>query len=202
WHAPGAQRPYGRLPKAAPPILDATPRSEAQPAKTGPRLADRLAPVHLHRPAARLHGGPRAPGLCRNLHRAAPAVLATLASGHPQGHRRRPRVRGDPWIPHVPEGSVHGIPDRGDRGTGNGAQSGRGSDYGAKPGSRGFSDVSTEPPAASRDATPDSDPVTRNRLDRTDTAGPQAPVTLSRNLSPRSRSRCRCLRRCGRIAPE
>src|SRR6266566_5963435 len=77
---PRARTPHGRLPEAAPPCLDATPRSEAQAAETGPRPSHRVDPVPRDRSAAGLHGGPRANGLCRDLHRPASAVLATVAS--------------------------------------------------------------------------------------------------------------------------
>jgi len=77
---PRARTPHGRLPEAAPPRLDATPRSEAQAAETGPRPSHRVDLVPRDRSAAGLYGGPRADGLCRDLHRPASAVLATVAS--------------------------------------------------------------------------------------------------------------------------
>src|SRR6266581_804748 len=75
----GGRSPYGRLPKAAPPLVDAAARSEAQPAETGTCPSDRLDPVHPLRRAAGLYGGARAHGVRRDLHRAAPPVLATVA---------------------------------------------------------------------------------------------------------------------------
>src|SRR5437899_12083680 len=115
---PRARSRYGRLPEAAPPRLDATPRSEAQAAETGPRPSARVGAVSHRRRAARFHGGPRAARVCRHLHRAAPAVLATVASRHPERHRRCHRVRGDARVPDVSEGTVHGIRSGGRRGEG------------------------------------------------------------------------------------
>src|SRR5438445_5018219 len=77
---PRARSPHGRLPEAAPPCLDATPRSEAQAAEDGPRPSHRVDPVPRDRSAAGLYGGPRADGLCRDLHRSAWALLAIVAS--------------------------------------------------------------------------------------------------------------------------
>src|SRR3989442_7819234 len=80
---PRAPSPHGRLPEAAPPRLEATPRSEAQAAETGPRPSARVGALPHRRRAARFHGGPRAARVCRHLRRAAPAVLATVAFRHP-----------------------------------------------------------------------------------------------------------------------
>src|SRR5881628_674723 len=106
----GVPSPYGQLSEAAPPRLETTQGSEATPAETGPCPTHRVGVVHLHRRAARLLGGPRAHGLRRHLHRAPSTVLATVAAGHPERHRRCPGVRGDAGIPHVSQGTLHGIP--------------------------------------------------------------------------------------------
>src|SRR2546427_11495341 len=110
----GGRSPYGRLPETAPSFVEATPRPEAPPAETGTGPSPRVGAVHRHRRSARLHGGPRAHGVRRNLHRAPSTVLATLAPRHPEGHWRGPRGRCDPRIPHVSPGPVHGIPIGGD----------------------------------------------------------------------------------------
>src|SRR3989441_12105330 len=79
---PGGRSPYGRLPETAPSFVEATQRSEAQPAETGTGPSTRVGAGHRHRRAARFHGGPRAHGLRRNLHRAPSTVLATLGPPH------------------------------------------------------------------------------------------------------------------------
>src|SRR5436309_1192080 len=107
---PGVPSPYGQLSEAAPPRLEAPQGSEAQTAETGTRPTYRVGAVHRHRRAARVHGGPRAHGLRRHLHRAPSTVLATVAPGHPERHRRCPGIRGDAGIPHVSQGTLHGIP--------------------------------------------------------------------------------------------
>src|SRR3989475_11515420 len=106
----GGRSPYGRLPETAPSFVEATPRPEAPPAETGTGPSPRVGAVHRHRRSARLHGGPRAHGVRRNLHRAPSTVLATLAAGHPERPRRCPGVRSDARIPHVSQRTVHGIP--------------------------------------------------------------------------------------------
>src|SRR3989454_5932882 len=98
---PGVPSPYGQLSEAAPPRLEAPQGSEAQTAETGTRPTYRVGAVHRHRRAARVHGGPRAHGLRRHLHRAPSTVLATVAPRHPERHRRCPRLRGDAGIPDV-----------------------------------------------------------------------------------------------------
>src|SRR2546427_5465986 len=107
---PGVPSPYGQLSEAAPPRLEATEGSEATPAEAGPCPPYRVGAVHPDRRAARLHGRPRAHGVRRHLHRAPSTVLATVASGHPERHRRCPGLRGDAGIPHVSQGTLHGIP--------------------------------------------------------------------------------------------
>src|SRR6058998_132966 len=92
---PGVPSPYGQLSEAAPPRLEAPQGSEAQTAETGTRPTYRVGAVHRHRRAARVHGGPRAHGLRRHLHRAPSTVLATVAPGHPERHRQCPGLRGD-----------------------------------------------------------------------------------------------------------
>src|SRR2546428_12488527 len=76
---PCVPSPYGRLPETAPPFVEASPRSEAHPAEAGARPSPRVGALPHHRRAARLHGGPRAHGVRRNLHRAPSTVLATVA---------------------------------------------------------------------------------------------------------------------------
>src|SRR2546428_11783169 len=107
---PGGRSPYGRLPETAPSFVEATQRSEAQPAETSPCPSPRVGALHRHRRAARFHGGPRAPGVRRNLHRAPSTVLATLAPPHLERHWRRPRGPCDPRKPHVSPGAGHGRP--------------------------------------------------------------------------------------------
>src|SRR5438132_3109379 len=92
----GGRSPYGRLPETAPSFVEATQRSEAQPAQTGTGPSPRVGAVHLHRRAARFHGGPRAYGVRGNLHRAPSTVLATVAPRHLERHWRCPGVRCDP----------------------------------------------------------------------------------------------------------
>src|SRR5437867_2918000 len=152
--------PYGQLSEAAPSRLEATQGSEAQVAAKGPRPSNGLDLVLRLRGAARLHGGPRAPRLFWNLHRTAPPVLATLASRRPERHRQCRGIRGDPRLPPLSEGTVHGLPIGGDRGEGHDPQSLRGSGHRSDPGSvRGNPEPDVEPAAASRDAS-DSFPVT------------------------------------------
>src|SRR5256712_7148066 len=155
---PGGRSPYGRLPEPAPSFVEATQRSEAQPAETGTGPSPRVGAVHRHRRAARFHGGPRAHGVRRNLHRAPSTVLATLAPRHPEGHWRCPRVRGDPRIPHVSQGTVHGIPIGGDLGKGDGSKPIRGSGHRGKP--RSVCRNRPERTAASRNASAEARPVT------------------------------------------
>src|SRR3989454_7007897 len=154
---PGGRSPYGRLPETAPSFVEATPRSEAQPAETGTGPSPRVGAVHRHRRAARLHGGPRAHGVRRNLHRAPSTVLAAVAPRHLERHWRCPRVRGDTRIPHVSQGTVHGIPIGSDCGTGDDSKPLRGSGQRGKPGS--VFRNGTEPTAASRNASTESGPV-------------------------------------------
>src|SRR3989441_1691828 len=154
----GGWSPYGRLPETAPSFVEATPRSEAQPAETGTSPSPRVGAVHRHRRAARFHGGPRAHGVRRNLHRAPSTVLATLAPRHLERHWRCPGVRGDPRIPHVSQGTVHGIPIGSDLGKGDGSKPLRGSGHRGKPGS--VCRNGTEPTAASRNASAESGPMT------------------------------------------
>src|SRR2546425_7229746 len=106
---PGGRSPYGRLPETAPSFVEATQRSEAQPAETSPCPSPRVGALHRHRRAARFHGGPRAHGVRRNLHRAPSTVLATVASRHPEGHWRGAGGRGAPPIPHVSQRGGHGV---------------------------------------------------------------------------------------------
>src|SRR5438128_3777563 len=155
---PGGRSPYGRLPETAPSFVEATQRSEAQPAETSPCPSPRVGALPDRRRAARLHGGPRAHGVRRNLHRAAPTVLATLAPRHLERHWRCPGVRGDPRIPHVSQGTVHGIPIGSDLGKGDGSKPLRGSGHRGKPGT--FCGNGTEPTAASRNASTESGPMT------------------------------------------
>src|SRR2546427_1795009 len=155
---PGGRSPYGQLPETTPPLVEATPRPEAPPAETGTGPSPRVGALPDRRRAARLHGGPRAHGVRRNLHRAAPTVLATLAPRHPEGHWRGPGVRGDPRIPHVSQGTVHGIPIGSDLGKGDGSKPLRGSGHRGKPGS--VCRNGTEPTAASRNASAESGPMT------------------------------------------
>src|SRR3989454_1516159 len=142
---PGVRSPYGQLSEAAPPRLEAPQGSEAQPAETGPCPSPRVDAVHLHRRAARFHGGPRADGVRRDLRRAPSTVLATVAPRHLERHWRGPGVRGDPRIPHVSQGTVHGIPIGSDLGKGDGSKPLRGSGHRGKPGSGCRN--GTEPPA-------------------------------------------------------
>src|SRR3989441_12427835 len=158
---PGGRSPYGQLSEAASPRLEGPQGSEATPAETGTGPPPRVGAVHLHRSAARFRGGAWAHGVRRNLHRVASTVLATVAAGHREGHRRRRGVRGDAWIPHVPQGTVHRIPIGGGRGTGDRSKPLRGSGHRGKPGRvSGNRRPDTEPAAASGNASPDSDPVT------------------------------------------
>src|SRR3989475_8240414 len=76
---PGGRSPYGQLPETAPSFVEAPPRSEAPPAETGTGPSSRVGALPDRRRAARFHGGPRAHGVRRNLHRAPSTVLATLA---------------------------------------------------------------------------------------------------------------------------
>src|SRR2546426_12446867 len=115
---PGGRSPYGRLPETAPPLVEATPRSEAPPAETGTGPSSRVGALPDRRRAARFHGGPRAHGVRRNLHRAPSTVLATLAPRHLERHWRWPRVRCRPRIPHLSQGPVTGIPIGSDLGEG------------------------------------------------------------------------------------
>src|SRR2546425_10821667 len=154
----GGRSPYGRLPETAPSFVEATPRPEAPPAETGTGPSPRVGAVHRHRRSARLHGGPRAHGVRRNLHRAPSTVLATLAPRHLERHWRCPRVRCDPRIPHVSQGTVHGIPIGSDLGEGDGSKPLRGSGPRGKPGS--VCRNSTEPTAACRNASTESGPMT------------------------------------------
>ena len=154
----GGRSPYGRLPETAPSFVEATPRSEAQPAETGTGPSPRVGAVHRHRRAARLHGGPRAHGVRRNLHRASSTVLATVAPRHLERHWRCPGVRCDPRIPHVPQGTVHGIPVGSGLGTGDGSKPLRGLGDRGKPGS--VCRNGTEPTAASRNSSVGSGSVT------------------------------------------
>src|SRR2546428_2679146 len=155
---PGGRSPYGRLPETAPSFVEATQRSEAQPAETGTGPSPRVGAVHLHRRAARFHGGPRAYGVRGNLHRAPSTVLATVAPRHLERHWRCPGVRRDPRLPHVSEGTVHGLPIGSDLGTGDGSKPLRGSGHRGKPGS--LSRNGTEPTAASRNSSIGSGSVT------------------------------------------
>src|SRR5437899_9660924 len=155
---PGGRSPYGRLPETAPPLVEATPRPEAQPAETGTGPSPRVGAVHRHRRAARLHGGPRAHGVRRNLHRAPSTVLATVAPRHLERHRRCPGVRRDPRLPHVSQGTVHGIPVGSGLGTGDGPKPLRGSGDRGKRGS--VCRNGTEPTAASRNSSVGSGSVT------------------------------------------
>src|SRR2546425_12723501 len=98
---PGGRSPYGQLPETTPPLVEAPPRSEAPPAETGTGPSSRVGALPDRRRAARFHGGPRAHGVRRNLHRAPSTVLATLAPRHLERHWRGPRGRSDPRIPHV-----------------------------------------------------------------------------------------------------
>src|SRR2546426_9389185 len=154
---PGGRSPYGQLPETTPPLVEAPPRSEAPPAETGTGPSPRVGALPDRRRAARLHGGPRAHGVRRNLHRAAPTVLATLAPRHPEGHWRGPGVRGDPRIPHVSQGTVHGVPIGSDLGEGDGSETLRGSGHRGKPGT--VCRNGTEPTAASRNASTESGPM-------------------------------------------
>src|SRR5213594_2571181 len=155
---PGGRSPYGRLPETAPPLVEATPRSEAQPAETGTGPSPRVGAVHRYRRAARLHGRPRADGVRGNLHRAPSTVLATVAPRHLERHRRCPGVRCDPRLPHVSQGTVHGIPVGSGLGTGDCSKPLRGSGDRGKPGT--VSRNGTEPTAASRNSSAESVPVT------------------------------------------
>src|SRR3989442_8493780 len=96
----GGRIPYGRLPETAPPLVEATPRSEAQPAETGTGPSPRVGAVHRHRRAARFHGGPRAHGVRGYLHLPPSTVLATVAPRHLEKHRRWPGGACDPPVPH------------------------------------------------------------------------------------------------------
>src|SRR2546425_5952439 len=154
----GGWSPYGRLPETAPSFVEATPRSEAQPAETGTGPSPRVGAVHRHRRAARLHGRPRAHGVRGNLHRAPSTVLATVAPRHLERHRRCPGVRCDPRLPHVSQGTVHGIPVGSGLGTGDGSKPLRGSGDRGKPGS--VCRNCTEPTAASRHRSVGSGSVT------------------------------------------
>src|SRR3989454_4639657 len=131
---PGVRSPYGQLAEAAPPRLEAPQGSEATPAETGPCPPYRVGAVHRHRRAARLHGGPRAHGLRRHLHRAPSTVLATVAAGHLERDWRCPRVRCDARIPHVSQGTVHRIPVGSDLRACDGQKPFRGSGHRGKPG--------------------------------------------------------------------
>src|SRR5438128_363811 len=155
---PGGRSPYGQLPETAPSCVEATQRSEAPPAQAGAGPSPRVGALHRHRRAARFHGGPRAHGIRRNLHRAPSTVLATVAPRHPERHWRCPGVRCDPRIPHVSQGAVHGIPIGSDLGKGDSSKPLRGSGHRGKPGT--LSRNGTEPPAASRNASAESGPVT------------------------------------------
>src|SRR3989442_2704841 len=155
---PCVPSPYGRLPETAPPFVEASPRSEAHPAEAGTRPSPRVGALPHHRRAALVHGGPRAHGVRGNLHRAPSTVLATVAPRHLERHWRCPRVRCDPRIPHVSQGTVHGIPIGSDLGEGDGSKPLRGSGHRGKPGS--VCRNSTEPTAASRNASTESGPVT------------------------------------------
>src|SRR3989449_11771487 len=152
------RHPYGQLPETAPSFVEATQRSEAPPAQAGTGPSPRVGALHRHRRAARFHGGPRAHGVRRNLHRAPSTVLATLAPRHLERHWRCPGVRCDPRIPHVSQGAVHGIPIGSDLGKGDSSKPLRGSGHRGKPGT--LSRNGTEPPAASRNASAESGPVT------------------------------------------
>src|SRR2546428_10224990 len=154
---PCVPSPYGRLPETAPPFVEASPRSEAHPAEAGTRPSPRVGDVHLHRRAARFHGGPRAHGVRRNLHRAPSTVLATVAPRHPERHWRCPRVRCDTRIPHVSQGTVYGIPIGSDLRKGHGSQSFRGSGRRGKPVQ---CSGNLEYAAASRNASTESGSVT------------------------------------------
>src|SRR2546426_12722063 len=79
---PGGRSPYGRLPETAPSFVEATQRSEAQPAETSPCPSPRLGALHRHRRAARFHGGPPAPGGRPKLHPGPSTVLATVGPPH------------------------------------------------------------------------------------------------------------------------
>src|SRR2546426_4487617 len=129
---PCVPSPYGRLPETAPPFVEAPQRSEAQPAETGPCSSHGVGALPLHRRAARFHGGPRAHGVRRHLHRAPSTVLATVAPRHLERHWRCPGVRCDPRIPHVSQGPVHGIPIGSDLGKGDGSKPLRGTGGGGK----------------------------------------------------------------------
>src|SRR3989442_9503787 len=59
---PGGRSPYGRLPETAPPLVEATPTSEAPPAETGTGPSSRVGALPDRRRAARFHGGPPAHG--------------------------------------------------------------------------------------------------------------------------------------------
>src|SRR5256712_13290053 len=119
---PGGRSPYGQLPETTPPLVEATPRSEAPPAETGTGPSSRVGALPDRRRAARFHGGPRAHGVRRNLHRAPSTVLATLAPRHLERHWRWPRGRRGPRKTHVLQGGVHGIPVGSDFGKGGGAE--------------------------------------------------------------------------------
>src|SRR2546427_5446436 len=95
---PCVPSPYGRLPETAPPFVEATPRSEAQPAETGTGPSPRVGALPHHRRAARVHGGPRAHGVRGYLHRAPSTVLAAVAPRHLERHWRGPRGRGEPRV--------------------------------------------------------------------------------------------------------
>src|SRR5256712_9616573 len=147
---PGGRSPYGRLPEPPPPLVEAPPRSEAPPAETGTGPSSRVGALPDRRRAARFHGGPRAHGVRRNLHRAPSTVLATVAPRHLERHWRCPGVRCDPRLPHVSQGTVHGIPVGSGLGTGDGSKPLRGSGDRRKPGT--VSRNGTEPTAASRNS--------------------------------------------------
>src|SRR2546428_9498618 len=108
----GGRSPYGRLSETAPPLVEAPPRSEAPPAETGTGPSSRVGALPDRRRAARFHGGPRAHGVRRNLHRAPSTVLATLAPRHLERHWRCPRVRCDPPVPPVSLRTGHRVPIR------------------------------------------------------------------------------------------
>src|SRR5206468_3025260 len=156
----GVPSPYGQLSEAAPPRLETTEGSEAQTAETGTGPSYGVGAVHRHRRPARVHGGPRAYGVRRHLHRAPSTVLATVAPRHLERHRRCPGVRGDAGIPHVSQGTLHRIPIGSDLRACDGSKPFRGSGLRGKP-----STVSRnprhdiEPAAASRNASPASNAV-------------------------------------------
>jgi len=155
------RHPYGQLSEAAPSRLEATQGSEAQVAPEGPRPSNGLGLVLRLWSAARLHGGPRAPRLFRDLHRTTPPVLATVAARCPERHRQCRGIRRDPRLPSVSERAVHGLPIRSDLGESHGPQSIRGSGQRCEPGRIGGNpEPHVEPAAASRYAAPVSGPVT------------------------------------------